>query len=330
MQSKLSWGKRGSRGRKPFLSRKEGFSPPGVPSLSLRSLNFSSLGQGDLGSDGAYELVDQGCAENDGLNARAELRQLRKHHLRHTDGHAGLRQKRDAEVFADVGGSFDNDGTEIRAEIFAEGAHDDVEHAEQADGRQRADVQLRTGDDEEEHEQRRGPSVADVHDLERVVAEVGEHRAHGHAHEQIRQAELLCDGHAEHNAGDADAHLIGAGMEKAHRQRDEEAEQSAGQKRERDFNQRRDGHRIHARLRAGGKRIGDSVGNGEDDQADGVVHGDDGQQRVGQLALSLVLAHDHERRGRGGRRGDCAEDDRLGHVKPAQAQHDIDQRGGHD
>ena len=51
--------------------------------------------------------------------------------------------------------------------------------------------------------------------------------------------------------------------------------------------------------------LGNAEGNCEYDKSHRIVKRDDGEQQVGQRALCLVLAHDHERcRGRrGGRNG---------------------------
>ena len=74
----------------------------------------------------------------------------------------------------------------------------------------------------------------------------------------------------------------------------------------------------------------------EEDEADGVVDGDDHQQQVGQRAVGLVLLDDHQGRGRGRGRCDRTQRDGRGHgddIRAEQVQDDqceIHQCGGDD
>ena len=57
------------------------------------------------------------------------------------------------------------------------------------------------------------------------------------------------------------------------------------------------------------QRLGDAEGHGEQHQTHRVVQRHDGQQDIGEGALSLVLAHHHQGGGRGGGRGHGAQHD---------------------
>ena len=111
------------------------------------------------------------------------------------------------------------------------------------------------------------------------------------------------------------------------------ARDRAEQQRADDLQQGVDEDRDHID-RPGAQRLGDAEGHGEEDQADRVVQGDDRQQQAGQRALGLVLAHDHQRGGRGRGGGDRAEGDGRGdrqRVRGEQRvgnQHHVDQQRG--
>ena len=84
------------------------------------------------------------------------------------------------------------------------------------------------------------------------------------------------------------------------------------------------------------QRVRHAEGGREEDEADGVVDGDDHQQQVGQRAVGLVLLDDHQGRGRGRGRCDRTQRDGRGHgddIRAEQVQDDqreIHQCGGDD
>lgn len=130
-----------------------------------RFLEMSILGdlpglrQGDLGNDRAGQLVDERTRQNDSLNLTAILGQLGQCHGRQTDGHTGLRNQGEAQIFLHVGMGMHHPGTEHGAQPLADYAEQHIAHADKPHGGQNAQVQLRTGNDEEQQEQRRREAV---------------------------------------------------------------------------------------------------------------------------------------------------------------------------
>ena len=154
-------------------------------------------------------------------------------------------------------------------------------------------------------------------------------------HEQRGEAELhLADLHAEQgerdrqeNKADGQRHTVRVGVELCFQLREHKARKRAEEQRAGNFNERidQDRHKTH---NAGGQRLGNAERNGEHDQTHGIVQRNDRQQQVGQLALRLVLAHDHQRCRRRSRRGDRAERDRRRHGENVGAQQvEADERG---
>jgi hypothetical protein len=115
------------------------------------------------------------------------------------------------------------------------------------------------------------------------------------------------------NCCDADHQAVCAAMEESIRNGDDDADDRANPKGQRDFQERRN-ERIHQVKRfAVLNHFRNRNRNGVCHQPDCVVHCDDRKQRAGQFALRAILAH-HEQRCRGcGCGGDCAEAKRHWH-----------------
>ena len=232
-------------------------------------------------------------------------------------------------------------GAEECAEVFAEAPGHNVDHTQQHDHSlaEKAQLQLRAADYEEEREQRGGPPVGLFHQILRQRADVAEHRPEHHAGQQRRKAD--CDrpdleAQSRQRAGqehDSNAHVqaVGVGVEELFEPCQHHAHQRAEAQRKHDLQHRIDQNRDHIH-RAGVHGVRDTEGNGEHDQTDRIVERNDRQQKIDQLALRLILPHDHQRRRRSGRRSDGAEDDGLIDADKAREedaendQHDIDQQ----
>ena len=112
------------------------------------------------------------------------------------------------------------------------------------------------------------------------------------------------------------------------------AEQGAERHRGNDLKQGVDQHAHDAQCRAACKGLCNAEGDGKDNQADGIVQRDDGQQQIDQRAFGLVLIDDHEGCGRCGGRGYRAQGDGRGnadlirHEKMQAKQTQIDQQCG--
>ena len=158
-----------------------------------------------------------------------------------------------------------------------------------------------------------------MHDLVRQRAEIAEHAAEHHAHQQRGKAERGSPGgdlehgerHREEHKGNAHGDAVAVGVEDRLQPGEHQPRQRAEDQRAEDLQQRVDQHGVDIHDSAA-QRPRDAEGDGEHDQAHRVVERDDRQQQIGQLALGLVLAHDHQCGGRRGRRGDGAQRDGRG------------------
>ncbi len=75
--------------------------------------------------------------------------------------------------------------------------------------------------------------------------------------------------------------------------------------------------------------LSDGGGNAEHHQAQGVVHGDHGQQHLGHGAVGLVLPHHHQRGGGSSSQADGAQQQGQGHVDAKQDQAHVHAHSGH-
>ena len=226
-----------------------------------------------------------------------------------------------------------------RADVFAGGTEQDVHHAGQHHRpvREQLQLQLRAADDEKEREQRGGPAIGESHQFVGERAEIAEHGAHHHAHQQRGEADGDRTGRElQHRQRNGQKHernrhdeAVGVGMEQGFKPRQHIAGGSAEQQRDGDFDERVEQHRDQVQ-RAAEERARHAERYGEHDEAHGVVERDNGQQQIRQGSLCLVLAHDHERGGRGGRRGDGAERDCRGQGKDLRGEQvERDERSVH-
>ena len=237
---------------------------------------------------------------------------------RHTEGNACLRQKRDTEVLDDVLVTAHCLGAEISSAVFSCRTGEDINETDQNDHHVRKDRKLKLGaaDNEEENEQRRGPTVETVHQLGGKIADVAEDRSEHHADEQRREADMnSADLEFEHREGDGqkdERHrhrkTLGSRMEEAFEEGEEEAHHKSERKRENDLKDRLNEHRDHVDS-ARNQCLGNAERNGEENETDGIVERDDGKKNVGQGALCLILTDDHQRSGRCGCRSDGTEND---------------------
>ena len=110
----------------------------------------------------------------------------------------------------------------------------------------------------------------------------------------------LGNGDGQQHEHDGHGKAVAVGIEQFFHLREDFAHHRAQHQRKRDFQRGIDQHGDEIN-RAAAQRARHAEGHREHHQTHRVVQRDDGQQDVGQLALRLILAHDHQRRGR--RRG---------------------------
>ena len=291
-----------------------------------------------LGQQRADQLVDEDREQRnvaDELAFRAELHRCDAH----TERDTGLRQERDAEVFADLRLAFHELRRIMCTQILAERTRNDIHHADEHDRAifEHAEIELRAGDDEKRRKQRARPPVCFGHDLFRQRAEVAEDRAEHHArqkrrktdghgadrnfrHRQRRNKEYQRDGHVQ---------TVRVGVEQRFELCEHPAADRAQSQRADDLQKRVDHDRNEVK-RVRVERLCNAEGDGEHDQAHRVVQCDDRQQQVHQRALGLVLPDDHQGSCRSRRCGNCAEGDGLGNGQLAVCkENDRDQRDIH-
>ena len=104
---------------------------------------------------------------------------------------------------------------------------------------------------------------------------------------------------------------LGAGMEEALKEGDEEAHNCTEKERKDNLNQRLHDNRNNVG-RACNQRLGYAEGNGKENEADSVIKCNDGEQNIGKRPLCLVLADNHEGCGRGGCGGNGTKHDSRG------------------
>ena len=298
--------------------------------------------QGHFGQQRADQLVDEDGEQRDVADEVALRAELARRHA-HAERDAGLRQQGDAEILADLRLTFHELCGVMRAEVFAERARQDIHDTDQHDQSvlEHAQIQPRAGDDEERREQRARPPVGFFHDLSRQRAEVAEQRAEHHARQKRREADRdradleLRHGQRRGQKDERDGHVqaVRVGVEELFQLRQHPAAERAERERADDLDERVDDDGDHVE-RAGIERLRNAERHREHHQTDRVVQRDDRQQQVDQRALGLILPDDHQRGGRGRRRGDGAEGDGLRDGELAARrerdgdERDIDQEGG--
>ena len=110
----------------------------------------------------------------------------------HAQCNACLRKQSDTQILHDVGGAFGHLCAGVCARVLTCGTGEDVNHANQDDDpvSEYAQVQLCAAEDEEENEQRSGPTVDTVHQFFGEVTDVAENRAQHHAGEQRGEGDV--------------------------------------------------------------------------------------------------------------------------------------------
>ena len=305
-------------------------------------LNLARFEKGDLGQHRADKLVDQHGKERDVGNDRA-LGAKRFGLDGHTERHACLRQKGDAEIAVDIFIAMHGTCAERRTCIFAERARKNVNDTDDDDrkiGKDR-ELELRTAEHEEQDKEGRRPTVETIHQLLGEVADVAEDRTEHHADKQRGKSDMYAaDLKFEHRErdgqeykGDRHRKTLGARMEEALEEGEQQSHDHTEQKREHDLKDRLDDDRqdVDSSRHHG---LGDAEGNGEQHKSYRIVEGDDGEQNFRYRALRLILTHDHERRGGSGGRSNSAQHNGggkgklIGHQEVQTDQERIDEKRG--
>ena len=248
-------------------------------------------------------------------------------HCRQTDGHAGLRNQRKAEVIANPFALADRKRAEIRARILADDAPRKIQNTDQQQRhaaaraeriRQRAEVEAQAGTHEEQQQNRRAP-IPELAKQLFVPRQVDIRHAHGHAAQQRRNIRHRADAaEREQRRNRDDQPVIRRAL--AEKQLEHHAEQRA-QRQHADIRQNRGDHgrKLHAaalRRHRHGNR--DAVQN----QADHVIQRDDLQERIDKIAVRAGLPDRHH-----GGSGGCGRGQRREHDGKAQfqMQHAVDE-----
>ena len=137
----------------------------------------------------------------------------------------------------------------------------------------------------------------------------------------------------QHDECDGDGQTLGTGVEELLHPVQQPAHDAAQHQAQDDLQNGLDDDAQDADL-TGGQGGRNAIGGGEQQQAHGVVNGDDQHQQLGQRAVGLVLANDHQGRSGCGGGSDGAQDDGAGQGNDVgegevQAdQDDVHQSGG--
>ena len=150
---------------------------------SLRD-DISRFGQCDLGDHRSDKLIDEHAEEN-GVSDDAPFRLGKggECHQRHAEGHACLRNEREAEIFADLRVCAGDDGAGTGTEILTDHADDDVHDADENVRRLLEEIkaEICARKNEEKDVDRHRPLVGLLHDFGGVPADVAENGAEHHA-----------------------------------------------------------------------------------------------------------------------------------------------------
>ena len=306
-------------------------------------LDLANGQQRALGQGGAYQLIDQ-HREQHHVPGQNAVGKVRGGH-RHAQCHASLGQQRDAQMVRDGLGLLGDQAAHLCAIILTGRTGNDIDNADdQGNGLcQHLQIQLGTGQDEEQDVQRHGPAVHTVHQLFTGGADIAEDGTGHHADQQQGEAAMyrtyLELQHAQtggqHDEGNGQGHTLAAGVEELLRPVQQEAHQAAQAQGQDDLHDRLDDDSQDADLTVG-QGGGDAVGHGEQQQTHRIVQGNHQHQQPGHGAVGLVLPHDHHGRGRRGSGGNGTQGNGAGngddlreeHVQGDQ--HDIHHHGGDD
>ena len=256
----------------------------------------------------------------------------------HAQRHAGLGQQRDAQMVDNGLTLVGQSATCVGAEVLAGRAGNDVNYADNNRHRlhQYLQIQLRTGDHEEQHIQRHGPAIHTIHQFFGGITDVTEYRAGHHAHQQQAEAAMnRADGEFQRGKTDSQQYkchgngqALTAGVEELLHPVQQPAHQSAQRQAENDLH---DGLHQHAQQAGltGGEGSGNAKGHGEEHETHSVINGYHQHQQPGHRAISLVLTYHHQRGGRGSGGGNstqhqCGGDGNdVGEAEVKSDQHDV-------
>ena len=299
--------------------------------------DFTGLFERDAGQQRTDKFIDENGKQSNAADDNAGFAE-RKGSQRHTEGNAGLRKERDAEVLLDGRLGLHELRGDVRTDNLTGRAEEDVNHADEDDCPVAEDGELEVGtaDNEEQHHDRTRPAVHTLHKFFGEITEVAEDGTHHHADEERGEF----DGHGaevefrhgqrnrEENVSDGNGHTLAAGVEELFGEVKQQADQRTENQGCNNFHQRiyNNGDDIK---RAVFQSLGNPEGDRKHDQTDHVVERNDGKEHLGQRAVRLVLLDDHERCGGSRSRSDRTERngagqrELVGHDEVKQDQRDV-------
>lgn len=311
----------------------------------LRSwADFSGFGQSNLSQHWADQFINQHGKEGDISNQLTLFAHGLGYFHGHTQGNAGLRQQGNTQILADHWAAFGQFRADEGAEDLARGAEENVGQANAHNSQtgEYTELQFGAAENEEQNIQRGCPFIRSVHHILREVTDVAENGAGHHADKQRREADGdaaqveaehgECDG--EHNKGNDDGQTAAVGIEiffqtgqdKAHNRTQDQGSQY--------FNQwfYQNGNDADRTAHQGS---GNTGGNREDNQSDGVIQSDDRQQDGGERTFGFVLFYNHQGSCRSGSGCDGAKHDGhwngddIRHQEVKHHHYNIHQKGSH-
>ena len=282
-------------------------------------LDIACFGEANLGEERTYDLINENGKEGDVANDITFSAELSRFD-RHTESNACLGKEGDTEVFDDVGIAFHHAGADACAEVFTNGASNDVNDADDDNGDvcKYGELKLCAADDEEEDEDGGSPAVCSFHEFFGEITDIAEYGAEHHAREKRREADVDAadvefdagDGNSRENECHGDRHTFTSGVEEFFAKCEEQTHHKAEHEREDDLKKgfEDDGKYFH---RACADGFCDAEGDRENNETYCVVKCYDGKEDVGQRTLCLILTNDHECRCGSSCRSNSAENDRC-------------------
>lgn len=304
--------------------------------------DLSCLMQCPFGQSGTNQLIDHNTEQNDIPDPFSLPSKLGSggNDGGHAERNSRLREERNAEIFDHVAVTFGPACAQIRAKILSDASCKDIDNTDQHDRqvREYRELQLRTADDEEQDEQRRGPFIGFFHQIRGILAEVAEDRTKHHADEQGGKPNVhnangkfdLGQRDRQKDRGDRNRLTLGVRLEILLRLGKKISQKGAEQQGKQNFEQRLYQY-ANKICRAVTHRLCNPERNCKDDKPHRVVEGYDGKQERGQLSLCLILLNHHQGCGRCRCGRNCAEKDRgrQGQLVLTERKMKTDQRAVH-